>query len=101
MGGCLGLCGCAGGFRGLLELWGGSGGSQGPPGCCAQPCQPVSSRRYGKRVADLKECKEHAVAHRLGAPWGGHSGAGGAGEGPRGPGELGGTGVTQRVLGVP
>ncbi|NXX58017.1 NCKPL protein, partial [Scopus umbretta] len=26
-----------------------------------------SLKGYGKRVADLKECKEHAVAHRLGA----------------------------------
>lgn len=30
-----------------------------------------SSCSYGKRVADLKECKEHAVAHRLGGSGGG------------------------------
>ncbi|XP_014815404.1 PREDICTED: nck-associated protein 1-like, partial [Calidris pugnax] len=35
-----------------------------------------SLKGYGKRVADLKECKEHAVAHRLGG-----SGSGGAGPG--------------------
>lgn len=44
-----------------------------------------SSCSYGKRVADLKECKEHAVAHRLGGS-GGVAVSQGAGEGPMVPG---------------
>ncbi|KFO79223.1 Nck-associated protein 1-like, partial [Cuculus canorus] len=44
-----------------------------------------SLKGYGKRLADLKECKEHAVAHRLGTQWG----DGGAEQSLRGLGELG------------